>query len=331
GGAPPAPATAAAGRPPVGAAPAASAFSARSLLGPTFRYRLGACAASAVPAPVALAAARAIGVGAWAVLPARRAVVARHMSRATAGGLTPARAGRASREAFVSYARYWVESLRLPRTPPAEVDAHFTIDGREHLEEARAVGRGAVLALPHLGGWEVGGSWLARQGFPVSVVVESLEPPEVFEWFMGLRRTFGLSVIPLGPGAGTGVLAALRANHMVCLLCDRDIGGSGVEVEFFGERTTLPAGPATLALRARSVVLPTAVYFDGRGHHAVVEPPLTVERSGHVREDIVRLTQATATALEGLIRRAPEQWHLFQPNWPSDRLGSRHPRSPRPK
>jgi phosphatidylinositol dimannoside acyltransferase len=281
---------------------------------------LGAYAASAVPAPVALAVARAVGMGAWAVMPTRRAVVARHMARATEGGLSPAGARRAAREAFVSYARYWVESLRLPRTAPAEVDAHFSIEGRHHLEEARATGRGAVLALPHLGGWDVGGSWLARRGFAVSVVVESLEPPELFEWFVSLRRTFGLSVIPLGPGAGTGVLAALRANHMVCLLCDRDIGGKGVEVEFFGERTTLPAGPATLALRARSVVLPTAVYFDGPGHHAVVEAPVTVERTGHVRDDVARLTQATATALEGLIRRSPDQWHLFQPNWPSDRL-----------
>lgn len=276
-----------------------------------------------MPAPVALAVARAIGVGAWVALPARRAVVTRHMARATEGGLTPSASRRASREAFVSYARYWVESLRLPGTTPAEVDAHFSIEGRHHLEEARAEGRGAVLALPHLGGWDVGGSWLARQGFAVSVVVESLEPIEVFEWFVALRRTLGLSVIPLGPGAGTSVLGALRANHMVCLLCDRDIGGSGVEVEFFGERTTMPAGPATLALRARSVVLPTAVYFDGPGHHAVVEAPVTVERTGRIRDDVVRLTQATATALEGLIRRAPDQWHLFQPNWPSDREDGR--------
>ena len=289
------------------------------LLSPLLLYRLGARAASAVPERTALAAARALGATAWAVLPARRAVVARHMARATVGGLSPAAARRLAREAFVSYARYWVESLRLPRTTPAEVDAHFTIEGQHHMEEAQEAGRGAVLALPHLGGWDVGGSWLARQGFSVSVVVESLEPPELFEWFVGLRRTFGLSVIPLGPGAGTGVLAALRANHMVCLLCDRDIGGSGVEVEFFGERTTLPAGPATLALRARSVVLPTAVYFDGPGHHAVVEAPVTIERTGRLREDVARLTQATATALEGLITRAPEQWHLFQPNWPSDR------------
>jgi KDO2-lipid IV(A) lauroyltransferase len=172
-----------------------------------------------------------------------------------------------------------------------------------------------------VGGWEVGGSWFVRQGFPLAVVVEPVEPPELFEWFAGLRRSFGFTVIPLGKGAGTQVLRALRENQVVALLSDRDIGGGGVEVDFFGERTTLPAGPATLALRVGAPVMPTAIYFAGKSrHHAVVRPPIPLERTGRLRDDIAALTQAIATELEGLIRAAPEQWHLFQPNWPSDRL-----------
>ncbi|MET0323866.1 MAG: lipid A biosynthesis acyltransferase, partial [Ilumatobacteraceae bacterium] len=94
---------------------------------------------------------------------------------------------------------------------------------------------------------------------------------------------------------------------------------------FFGERTTLPAGPATLGLRAGAPILPVAVYFTRRvnGHHAIVRPPLDTERRGKLREDVARLTQDLAHELEYLIRRAPEQWHLFQPNWPSD-PGYRH-------
>ena len=292
-------------------------------------YRLAGRAATAVPDRAALPLGRALGVAAWAVLPGRRALVARHQARALWASsdrpLRPPVARRATRAAFASYGRYWMESLRLPATPPGAVDARFSIEGREHLDAARAAGRGAVLALPHVGGWDVGGSWLARQGYPVTVVAEPLEPPEVYEWFAGLRRQWGMAVVPLGPGAGTGVLRALRANSMVCLLCDRDVGGGGVEVEFFGEKTLLPGGPATLALRAGSVVLPTAVYFDGDGHRAVVRPPLTTERSGTLRADVTRLTQELAYALETLISRAPDQWHLFQPNWPSDRVQRRRP------
>jgi lauroyl/myristoyl acyltransferase len=89
-----------------------------------------------------------------------------------------------------------------------------------------------------------------------------------------------MNVVPLGPGAGKTVMRPLRDNHVVCLLADRDLQGGGPEVEFFGERTTLPAGPATLALRTGAPILPTAVYFTGRvdGHHAWVRPPLPAER-----------------------------------------------------
>jgi len=126
--------------------------------------------------------------------------------------------------------------------------------------------------------------------------------------------------VPLGPEAATAVLSALRANEIVCLLCDRDIQGGGVDVSFFGERTTLPAGPAMLGLRAGAAVLPTAVYFTSKvdGHHAIVRPPLPMDRTGGLRESVSAITQLLAGELEWLIRRAPEQWHLFQPNWPSD-------------
>ena len=109
-------------------------------------------------------------------------------------------------------------------------------------------------------------------------------------------------------------------NEVVCLLSDRFIDGASTPVEFFGERTLLPAGPATLAIRTGAPILPTAVYFKGRGngHHAVIRPPIPIQRLGRLREDVQRVTQALARELELLIRRAPEQWHLLQPNWPSD-------------
>ena len=116
------------------------------------------------------------------------------------------------------------------------------------------------------------------------------------------------------------MLKSLRNNEVLCLLSDRDITGGGIEVEFFGERTKLLAGPATLALRTGAALLPTAAYFTDRGvgHHGVIGAPMNCERHGKLREDVHRITQELAYELETLIRRAPEQWHLLQPNWPSD-------------
>ncbi len=106
---------------------------------------------------------------------------------------------------------------------------------------------------------------------------------------------------------------------MVCLLSDRDISGDGVEVEFFGEATTLPAGPATLALRSGAALLTAAVYFRPRGRHLIrVGAPLDTERQGRIRADVSRVTQQLAHRFEDSVRMAPEQWHVMQPNWPSD-------------
>jgi KDO2-lipid IV(A) lauroyltransferase len=166
-------------------------------------------------------------------------------------------------------------------------------------------------------------------GHPVSVVVEKLEPPDLFEWFAGYRESLGMQVIPVGPDAASRCARALADNHILCLLSDRVVGGSaGVEVEFFGERTTLPAGAATLALRSGAALLPCAVYFGRRtdSHLGYIMPPMDTTRRGRLREDVTRITQDMARILEDLIRRAPTQWHLMQPNWPSDGPGTRKTR-----
>jgi KDO2-lipid IV(A) lauroyltransferase len=247
-------------------------------------------------------------------------MIERHLQRVHGGALSPDAATREVRRAFESYARYWVESFRLPDTSPAELDARMSVQGMDHVDRALAEGHGAIVALPHLGGWDFAGAWFCSLGYQVTAVVEPVEPPELFEWFASLRRALGVTVVPLGPAAGTTVLQTLKAGGLAALVCDRDISESGVEVEFFGERTRLPSGPAALALRAGAPILPTAAYFHGRrGHLAVIRPPLPVERSGRFRDDVTRVTQALAGELETLIRHAPEQWHLMQPNWPSDR------------
>ncbi|MBA3605039.1 MAG: phosphatidylinositol mannoside acyltransferase [Acidimicrobiia bacterium] len=282
-------------------------------------YRTGALLASALPAFLAEGLATPIGFGANFANAQRRAIVAHHLRRVRPDW-PPWRLRQATQEAFDSYARYWIEALRLPSLSARTVAQGIQLTGFSQVTEALERGTGAILALPHLGGWEWAGRWLGDDGHRITVIVEQIEPPELFEWFVGLRTELGMNVVPLGPGASRAVLAALGNNEIVCLLCDRDIGGGGVEVEFFGEVTTLPAGPATLGLRAGAPVFPVGAYFTRRvnGHLAVVRHPVPAERQGSLRDDVTRMTTHLAGELEYLIRRAPEQWHLFQPNWPSD-------------
>jgi KDO2-lipid IV(A) lauroyltransferase len=282
-------------------------------------YRSAAAIANALPEPVATPVAEGLGRLAVPLLGRKRRIVARNLRRATDGNLDGVALQRAVSDTFASYGRYWLELFRLPRNAERSLERSFQATGWEHIVDALDAGRGAVLALPHLGGFDLAAAWLAGRGAAPTVVVEPVEPRELFEWFASVREAIGMEIVPLGPEAGSTVLRALKANRIVCLLCDRDLGGDGVEVEFFGERTTLPGGPATLSLRTGAPLIPTGVYFRSHGRHfATIGPPIPVQREGRLRDDVARITQELARRFEELVRMAPEQWHLMQPNWPSD-------------
>lgn len=281
-------------------------------------YRLSGAIGAHVPLWFATPAARIVGRICALTMPRHRRLVERHQTRAG----RPKDAAELDRlvvGAFQSYCRYWYELFRLPHDARSSLEARVTSTGFEYIEESQARGNGTILALPHIGGWEYAGAWLAARGYPPVVVAESVEPVELFDWFVEQRHRFGMDVIALGPESGGEVAKALRSNRVVCLLCDRDLTGDGVEVDFFDERTTLPGGPALLALRTGATLLPVASYYEPDGRFfIVIGPPLVTGRNASLRDDVARITQHLAHRFEALIRRAPEQWHLMQPNWPGD-------------
>ncbi|MCY4135607.1 MAG: phosphatidylinositol mannoside acyltransferase [bacterium] len=282
-------------------------------------YRSGAALARRLPQPVGAALTRSISRTAYRLLPERRFITERRLQRVCGPQLKGDALAEAVRASFESYARYWYDGARIGDLDDAEVEAGFSHQGFHYIQEAIDTGTAPILALPHLGGWEWAGTWMARiPGYPVISVVEPLKPVRLFDWMVEERRRMGIDIVALGPDAVSVLIKSLRTGQVVCLLADRQVGRGGVEVEFFGERTLLPGGPATLALRTGAAILPTAVYQDGPNHRGVVLPPVPAERQGRLRADVTRVTQELARSLEQLISAAPEQWHLMQPNWPSD-------------
>lgn len=283
-------------------------------------YRAAAFLADKLPTSVTHNAVKIGGHAVASLAGDRRLIVERNLRRAGMELESEAETRLAIGRALGSYGRYYVDSFRLPSLSASEVDAGFHNVGFGHLTDALDGDVGPLLVLPHLGGWEWAGFWLATQHqLPVSVVVETIDPPELFRWFKEFRESIGYRVIAADGTAGPDVVRSLNEKRVTCLMADRVVGDvSAVPVEFFGERTLLPAGPATLALRTGAPLIPTAVYFDGERHFAHAMDPLPTEREGKFRADVERITQLMANDLEELIRAAPEQWHLLQPNWPSD-------------
>ncbi|MET0831956.1 MAG: phosphatidylinositol mannoside acyltransferase [Acidimicrobiia bacterium] len=288
-------------------------------LGTYALFRLSAGVLSLFPEPVARRTGEGLGWAGSFVAPGRLALVRRHLARVV--GEEEATTRRA-RRMFASYGRYWAEVFWVTPRRVTDILATSRLINAERLEAAAQSGRGVILALPHTGNWESAGAASASHGAPVLAVAEALPNRRLIEWFVDLRRKVGMEVVLAdGDRQLTATLVRrLKGGGTIALVSDRDLSGRGVAVTFFGEQTTLPAGPATLAERTGAILLPVGCYFaPGRGNRFVIEEPIAVPDLPTREERVVATTQALAEVMEEVIRRAPEQWHLFQPNWPSDR------------
>jgi KDO2-lipid IV(A) lauroyltransferase len=223
-------------------------------------------------------------------------------------------------DALRSYSRYWLETFRLPKMDLATVAAQARTVGTEHLDAALAAGRGAVLALPHSGNWDVAGVWLVQRHGPFTTVAERLKPESLFRRFVEYRESLGFEIIALtgGERPPLDVLSErLRANRVVCLLADRDLSRQGVEVDFFGEKTRMPPGPALLAARTGAALLPVHLWFTPTGWSQTIAPPLTLP-DAPLGEQVRVATQQLADFFAREIRQHPVDWHMPQKLWLAD-------------
>ncbi|MEH0146245.1 phosphatidylinositol mannoside acyltransferase [Corynebacterium sp. Q4381] len=224
------------------------------------------------------------------------------------------------RESVRSYARYWLEAFRLPRIEKDEaLITRYTegVSGTQYLDAALAKGKGAVLTLPHSGNWDFAGLWLTKHYSQFTTVAERLKPEVLFDAFVDFRESLGFEVLPLTGGAAPfpRLREVLENNGIVCLLGERDLGGKGVPVTFFGEATTFPVGPAKLAIETGAELLVVHSWFtedaNGPGWGLKVDPPVEVDELGPT---VQRVADAFATN----IAAHPADWHMLQPVWPSD-------------
>ena len=280
-------------------------------------YRIFTGLFGMLPEPVMRRLGESLGYLASFAAPARRRLVERHLGRVLG---TDRQLRAPARRSFASYGRYWAEVFWMRPGRVGQLLTGMSTEGLEHVREARDAGKGIILALPHIGNWEAAGLEAVRQGVPVTAVAEALANRRIVDWFTRVRASFGLEVLLARRGVTATLEEKLLEGRTVALPCDRDIKGRGVNVEFFGEVTTLPRGPVLLALRTGAPVLPVGTYFSaGKGHSFLVLPPLDIPAAGSEQERLEEGTRRLARTLEDLIRRDPIQWHLFQPNWPSDR------------
>jgi phosphatidylinositol dimannoside acyltransferase len=223
-----------------------------------------------------------------------------------------------SREVMRSYARYYMETFRIQAIPLERVLAGMHNDSpnvpltMEYLQS----GRGVIYALPHCGDFEIAGVWINAKGAgSFTTVAERLKPESVYQRFLKFREGIGMEVLPTTGGPHPfGVMAQrLRAGKLVCLVADRDLSDTGVEVDFFGEKALMPAGPAMLAIQTGAALMPVSCSFVGDDEWGTyVHDEIPVPAHGNRREKAAIMTRQLAAVFEEAIRERPEDWHMLQ-------------------
>ncbi|MFF7546704.1 phosphatidylinositol mannoside acyltransferase [Streptomyces canus] len=283
-------------------------------------YGLGWGVVKKLPEPVAVRLGRSIADLAWKQRGKGVLRLESNYARVVPDA-SPERLAQLSRAGMRSYLRYWMESFRLPAWSKERIKGGFDPKDLHYLTEGLAAGKGVILALPHMANWDLAGAWVTTKlETPFTTVAERLKPETLYDRFVAYREGLGMEVLPHSGGTAFGTLARrLRDGGLVCLVAERDLSSSGVEVRFFGEATRIPAGPALLAQQTGALLLPVTLWYDDspvmRGR---VHPPVEVPGTGTRAEKTSVMAQALADAFATGIADHPEDWHMLQRLWLKD-------------
>lgn len=288
-----------------------------------YAYVAGSAVARALPERLAYGIAHTCGGLQARLAKDKRRQVEKNLARITGHPIGSSALDEVVVAAYRSYARYWLETFALVRETKEFFLERFRCPTQHNIDDVCARGKGAIVVVGHLGNWDAAGAWVGARGQLLVTVAEVLRPRRMFDFFVTHRARLGMKIFAAEPGVTDKLVEAVENGAVVAILGDRDLKGTGVETQFFGETATLPAGAASVALRAGVPLLVAGVYSarlpgGKRGWDAEISTPIELPET-RGPEAVAELTVAVGAKLEELIRRRPEEWHVFQPFWPADK------------
>jgi lauroyl/myristoyl acyltransferase len=282
-------------------------------------YAFGWTVVRKLPEPLVKTAFTGLADRTWRRRGRRVRQLEKNLSRVLGKDEVDAEIRALSKRVLRSYFRYWMEAFRLPEMSRERILAGMNVRESDRLFDAVKTGRGVIIALPHMGNYEQAGAWLVFMGYPFTTVAERLEPASLFDRFVAFRQSLGMEVLPHTGGGAFGTLARrLRAGGTVCLVVDRDLTESGINVEFFGKTARIPGVAAALAVQTGAVLLPAALWYEGDGWGARIHEEIPVPDEGERQGKVQAMTQRLAHEFEQAIAAHPEDWHMLQRVWLED-------------
>ena len=307
-------------------------------------YRLAWRGTRHLPSPVGYGLAHTVADALWVWQRLRRSTTGvgqleRNLSRILPAGTPPRALRRATRAGMRSYMRYFYEAFALPGITPEQVLARVRTDVDPRLHEDVREGS-IVMALPHMGNWDLIGAWACRELATVLTVAERLEPEDLFEQFVSFRQSLGMRII--GQAHGEKVFdrlleTASQGHYVVALLADRDLSSAGITAQLGGATARVAAGPAAIAQRLGRPLYAASIHYEPligerrrRAGLVLTARRVPAPQNLEGREQVAAHTRAWVAELDPLIAEHAEDWHMLQPVFDADldqeRLARSHAR-----
>jgi lauroyl/myristoyl acyltransferase len=218
-------------------------------------------------------------------------------------------------EACVNIVKGHYDLFRVGRLTDGDIEELVHAEGWDNLEEALALGRGAIVFSAHVGNVDVVMQIAVVRGMSAAAPVQRIRPERLFRYTIGLRTSHGLKLIPTGEPM-IGLFRTLKRGGLVGLAADRDVADGARTVDFFGSPARLPDGPVRLALRTGAPLVPAfALRLPDNSFRIRVEPRLELPRTGDQEADVMAGMELVVQAMERHIGQHPEQWLVAQPIW----------------
>ena len=231
--------------------------------------------------------------------------------------MKPAERRRILRQVFNNLGRQLAEFCLFPQYTRENVGQVAIYDGFENYEHASARGKGVIYLTAHFGGWELSSFVHSLNGYPMRILVRSLDNPYLDALVDRYRTLHGNTAIRKQEFA-RGVLEAMRAGEAVGILMDQNMAPQqGVFVDFFGIPACTASIVARVALRTDAAVVPSFAIWDPeiRRYKLRADPALELVRTGDDEADILANTATFTKVIESYARRYPEQWLWVHRRW----------------
>jgi KDO2-lipid IV(A) lauroyltransferase len=248
----------------------------------------------------------------------RRRITLDNLTRALGNEYSAEELDRICRRVFENLGRTLIEFARF-RVLRAEgvldvVDEYST----DMLDDLVKQGKGAVLLSAHYGNWELLGAWVAARGYKCSFVVSTQHNLLFDQMLTRFRSEMGVRIIHAEVAMKTA-FKRLRKGEFICMVADQHVASASIVVDFFGRPAATARGPALLAIRAGSPIIPALMRREQYDRHIIMAgEPLYAPGSGDDDADVRWLTEKYTRYLQDGIARCPDQWMWTHRRWKVD-------------